>query len=254
MGKLPHLSEGMLEQLRSEVDRNVDRYRSSGFADLTREPGWSIDIDLDFDPSGFEALDGSERGAAADLKNTRIVARVLQDLSPSLANEERIWVRLSHVEAFPYCRDRWLNGLEGDQAVAGAVRLHFFARTQTGLRDDHAISRLWWNAYVAKHCYPQDPDRGLELLLTSADVRSNLVERIWLTGRRRLATAVFRSMENDAFVLSSERSFREFMKAINLLGGGIVFEAMADGEIDSFLARCSAHADAQLADSVISDV
>ena len=177
------------------------------------------------------------------------MASVLQELSPSLANEERIWVRLSHVEAFSYSRDRWLNGLEGTQAVADSVRLHLFARTQTGLRDDHAISRLWWNAYIARHCYPHNPDRGLELLLTRADVRSNLVERIWLTGRRRLATGVFRSMEADPHVLSSERSFREFMKAVNLLGGGIVFEAMADGEIDAFLARCSAHAAAELAGS-----
>jgi len=253
MTRLPHLSESMLEQLRSEVERNIDRYRNNGFADLTREPGWSIDLDINFDPSGLEALDGSAKGAAGDLKNTRIVAKVLQDLSPSLANEERIWVRLSHVEGFRYCRDRWLSGLHDDQAVAKAVRLHFFARTQTGLRDDHAISRLWWNAYIAKHCYPHDADRGLELLLTRADVRSSLVERIWLTGRRRLATAVFRSMENDAFVLSSERSFREFMKAINLLGGGIVFEAMTDVEIDSFLARCSAHAEAQLADPLPSN-
>ena len=90
---------------------------------------------------------------------------------------------------------------------------------------------------------------GSTLLLISADVRSNLVERIWLTGRRRLATGVFRSMESDPFVVSSERSFREFMKAINLLGGGIVFEAMTDAEIDAFLARCSAQAATELAAS-----
>jgi hypothetical protein len=249
MAKLPHLSEVRLEQLRAEVEKDIDRYRGNGFADLVREPGWSIDIDLDLDLTELQLLDGSDNRAATDLNNSRIVARVLKELSPSLANEERIWVRLSHVEAFSYCRDRWLKGLEDPQAVADAVRLHFFARTQTGLRDDHAISRLWWNAYIARHSYPHDPDRGLELLLTTADVRSNLVERIWLTGRRKLATGVFRSMESDTFVLSSERSFREFMKAINLLGGGIVFEAMTDTEIDAFLTRCSAQAAADLAAS-----
>jgi len=249
MAKLPHLSEVRLEQLRAEVEKNIDRYRGNGFADLIREPGWSIDIDLDLDPTELQLLDGSDNRAATDLNNSRIVARVLRDLSPSLANEERIWVRLSHVEAFSYCRDRWLRGLQDPQAVTDAVRLHLFSRTRTGVRDDHAISRLWWNGYIARYCYPQDPDRGLELLLTTADVRQALVERPWLTIRRRLATGVFRSMENDSFVLSSGRSFREFMKAINLLGGGIVFEAMTDTEIDAFLTRCSAQAATELATS-----
>lgn len=254
MAKLPHVSEVKLEQLRAEVDKHTDRYRGNGFADLVREPGWSIEADLDCDPSGLQALDGADNRAITDLNNSRIVARVLQDLSPSLANEERIWVRLSHVEAFWSCRDRWLKDIRDPPAIADAVRLHFFARTQTGLRDDHAISRLWWNTYIARHCYPQNPDRGLELLLTSADVRSNLVERIWLTGRRRLATGVFRSMENDPFVVSSERSFREFMKAINLFGGGIVFEVMTDADIDAFLARCSARAAAEVAASAPGEV
>ena len=46
-------------------------------------------------------------------------------------------------------------------------------------------------------------------------------------------------MANDPKVLASERSFREFMKSLNFLGGGIVFEAMTDGQIDDFLNRCS---------------
>lgn len=247
MTLLTHISESKLEQLRKEAAANLDRYRSEGFADIAAEPGWGIDLSSRIEIDGLSELDGTERTAEADLRNSIVVAEVLRDLSPSLANEERIWVRLSHIEAFEYSRQRWIRGEVEDEKALKSVETHFFARTQTRIRDDHAISRLWWNAYVARHCYPENFTKALELLLTRADVRSNLVERIWLTGRRKLAGGVFRAMEGDEFVLSSEQSFREFMKAVNLLGAGVVFEAMTDTQTDEFLRRCSEQAQERLA-------
>lgn len=239
---LLHLSESKLDQLRSEAAANLHRYRGTGFADLAREPGWAIDLDIKIDVDRLKDLDGSSNRAETDLRDSLLIADVLKGLSPSLANEERIWARLSHVEAFDYSKRRWLRDGMSDEDVLGSVEKHFFARTQTRLRDDHALSRLWWNGFIARHCYPENPGRALELLLTRADVRSNIVERIWLTGRRKLAGGVFRAMDSDPFVLESEASFREFMKAVNLLGGGIVFEAMTDGAVDDFLNRCSERA------------
>lgn len=238
MAKLPHLSETKLEELRSQVEQNLDRYKGKGFEDLAGDPGWSIELDVDYDGVALRALDGSDNRATTDLKNSKIVAVALGTLSPSLANEERIWARLAHVEGFEYCRNRWLKDLDDPEKLAAAVRTHFFAPNPTGQRDDHALSRLWWNVQIARQCYPQNADHALGLLLTTADVRSNLIERIWLMGRRRLATGVFRAMERHQFVLSSEKSFREFMKALNFLGGGVVFEVMSDAEIDEFLGRC----------------
>lgn len=247
MTDLSHLSESRLEELRNNIAANIDRYRGAGFDDLAEDQGWAISLDLKIDLAGLNGLDGSDNRAETDLRDTFVVAETMKDLSPSLANEERIWARLSHVEGFAYSQRRWLKTDADDAALAKAVEIHFFARTQTGLRDDHALSRLWWNAQVARHCYPQDFRRGLELLLTSADVRSNLVERIWLTGRRRLAGGVFRAMDGDPFVLGGEGNFRAFMKSLNRLGGGVVFEAMSDEAIDDFLKRCSDAAAVDLA-------
>lgn len=243
---LLHLSESKLEQLRSDARVNLHRYRGAGFADLAREPGWAIDLDLKIDVERLKDLDGSTGRAETDLKDSLLIADVLKDLSPSLANEERIWARLSHVEAFDYSKRRWLQNGMSDEDVLGSVEKHFFARTQTRLRDDHALSRLWWNGQIARHCYPENPGRALELMLTRLDVRSNIVERVWLTGRRKLAGALFRAMDSDAFVLQSEASFREVMKAVNLLGGGIVFEAMTDSQVDDFLKMCRERAEAAM--------
>lgn len=238
MTKLKHVSEGVLQKLRADVKESIGRYLGEGFSDLAGEPGWGIERNVEVDLDALADLDGSERNAAADLKNSRIVMKALAELSPSLANEEQVWVRLSHVEAFAYSRDRWLLGEPPDKHAAH-ILTHFFAPTQTRIRDDNALSRLWWNGYIARHCMPEDPERALELMHTRLDVRSNLVERIWLMGRRKLAAGVFRGMEKHASILESQESFREFMKTLNMLGGGIVFEAMTPSEIDDFIERCA---------------
>lgn len=239
MAQLAHLSESKLGELRADIEKNRDRYLGNGFSDLVLEPGWSIGLNQDIEIDGLAELDGTAKTAEADLKNTKVVTKVLGAMSPSLANEERIWTRLAHVEGFGYSRDRWIKKGAATTDQLASIRTHFFAPTQTGIRDDHSISRLWWNGYIAKHCYPQDVDRGLELLLKTADIRSNIVERIWLTGRRSLATAVFKKMEHDGRIVATERNFREFMKVLNQFGGGVVFEAMSEAQVADFLSRCA---------------
>lgn len=239
MPKLVHFSESVLGSLRERIAENLGRYEGDGFEDLAREPGWAIELDVDADLTALSQLDISDNRAHTDLKNSLLIEESLRSLSPADANEERLWARLSHIEAFNYTKARWLKTSGDADKQTVAVEKHFFARGQTGIRDDHSLSRLWWNAYIVKRCYEGDLARGLELLLTRADVRSNFVERIWLSGRRTLASGVFRTMDQDARVLASESSFRRFMKTLNLMGAGIVFEAMSETEIDAFLRRCT---------------
>ncbi|WIW95463.1 DUF6339 family protein [Altererythrobacter rubellus] len=237
MSKLKHVSANLLENLRSDIPSNIGRYQGEGFDEFANDPGWAIERDVEIDLDALAQLDGSERSATSDLKNSRIIMKALGNLTPSLANEEQIWVRLSHVEAFKYSRDRWLTGQPADKAEQN-IRIHFFAPTQTGIRDDHALSRLWWNGFIAQHCMPENPDKALEMLLKTADIRSQLVERIWLMGRRKLAAGVFRGMDEHPDILASEDNFREFMKTLNMMGGGIVFEAMSPDRIDGFIEKC----------------
>lgn len=236
---LKYISDVALKDLKRDIEANIDRYLHGNFEDLAETHLWDIKLDLDFDKELLATLDPSKPRniAPIDLKNSRIVGTSLSSLSGSLANEERIWVRLAHVDALDYCRARWLTDVAPEK-VPKEVEKHFFAANQTGTRDDQAISRLWWNYRIAALCMPEQPDTALSLILKSADIRSNFVERIWLTSRKPIASATLRAMERTSWLTETEANFRGFMKSLNKMGGGIVFESLSPGEIDDFVSEC----------------
>ena len=243
MTKVCYFADKVLAQLHSDIPKNLGRYLESGFQQFGSDPGWDIPLEIEFDKDRLADLDLSmpTNVSSVDLANSIVVGEALANLTPALANEERIWARLAHVDAIKYCRARWLSK-PGNQSVEALIENHFFAATQTGVRDDHAISRLWWNHHIAKMCQPENIDAALNLILKTADIRSNFVERIWMTSRRRIAGATLRAMQSEPWVVGAEKNFREFMKALNKLGGGVVFEALSDSETDEFVTGCVEYA------------
>jgi hypothetical protein len=245
--KLKFVSAAVLDQLLEDIPDNLARYSEGDFSDLAAQNGWAIEaasVEVDVD-----ALAGLSKGATSsegEVENSLLVHRALRGMTPSLAREERIWVRLTHIECLEYSRSRWLTGKPQD-ALAKLVAEHFFAGTLTGVRDDNAIGRLWWNAHIASLACPDDPERALKLILKSADIRSNFVERPRTVSRPVLARALIRLMDSDTWVTSTEASFRELMKVMNRDGGGVLFEVLPDGEVDSFMRSCSERAQEQLA-------
>lgn len=241
--QIKYLSDKALVELRSSIEINLERYTGGGFKDLAEGTSWDINLGVEFDDELLRTLDKSvpQLISAIDLENSKIVGKALCGLTPAMANEERIWVRLAHVEAFDYSYARWLEG-KSVEALPAEVGLHMFASTQTGIRDDHALSRLWWNYQIAKTCMPNDIDGALSLILKRADIRSNFVERIWMTSRQGIASSVLKAMKDQAWITAHEDNFRGFMKAINKFGGGIVFETLDEEEIDGFVSDCASHA------------
>ena len=233
MARLCHLSENLSSELLDKVDENIERYLTKGFADLMWAPGWSIELTFEYNPEPLNHLDFSD-GQEADLKNSLIVWEVFGKLPPALACENRIWTRLAHVECIDYARARWLDGVP-EEKQGDSIRKHFFADTLTKYRDDNAISRLWWNAYIANLIYPLDYKKALGQILATADFRSSFIERPWVSSRPRLAGAIVNAMIEDPWVTEKEKNYRDFMKSINREGGGVLFEAMNDNDVRAFI-------------------
>jgi hypothetical protein len=235
---LRFVSEDVLRSLRLDIHSNLERYRSGAFTDLAKGNGWSIETrQVRVDVAALEQLNMGEQSAATDAKNSKIIYGALSGMTPAIATEERLWVRLSHIECLRYGRSRWLEGVK-DEDLAKQVQLHLFAAGRTGVRDDNALSRLWWNMHVATLADPEDPHGALDVILTRADLRMQLVERPNTAARPSLARAIVRGMRREPDLAKNDSNFRDFMKIVNREGGGILFETWRDPEIDSFISRC----------------
>ncbi|MCY3996870.1 MAG: DUF6339 family protein [Rhodobacter sp.] len=242
---LRYLSEEKLEELRRKVGLHRERYANGDFRDLEPDNGWAIETGgVTVDRDLLAGLDGIARTAAGDRTASAVLYRALSGMTPALAREERVWVRLSHVECLGYARSRWLSGLDGERLVP-QVRRHLFGSGLTGIRDDNALSRLWWNIHIAATADPDDPEGALDLILKTADIRSNFVERTNTAARPPLARAVIRAMRRNSWITSTERAFREFMIVLNRDGGGILFETMSDAEVDGIMNACAERARAR---------
>ena len=232
---LQFVSEATVLDLHSKIEANLQLYASGDFLAIAAKNGWSIESKLvQVDLHSLAKLDGTSRSAEADVANSRLVHTALAGMTPAVAADERIWVRLAHVECLQYSRARWLSGFEGETLIK-KVDTHMFARGRTGVRDDNAVSRLWWNMHIASLADPQDPDAALELIVKRADIRLQFVERPGSAARRPVAQAVVRGMRRDPWIVSSDAAFRNFMMELNRNGGGVLFETLADSRIDALV-------------------
>lgn len=235
---LNYLSEAKLLELRMSVPSNLSRYRGDGFMDLVAENGWAIEsTHVQVDHALLAHLNESIASSKHDVQASIIVHRALQGMTPAMAAEERVWVRLSHVECLAYSRTRWLNGTSSGK-LAAAVNTHMFARGIQGIRDDNAVSRLWWNMHIATISDPEDPQGALSLILATADTRMQFVERIGTASRGPIARAVVRAMRTYGWLRSNEDAFRHFMIVLNREGGGVLFETLTDTEADAYMEHC----------------
>jgi hypothetical protein len=233
---LLYLEAKTIEDLYSGILENITKYRDGNFDDMVTSGGWGCNLSMDYEKSYFQELDSSNN-PEAEVENSLLIWRALNGLTPAMAREDRIWTRISHVDCIDFSRKRWLKEKD-DVALAKDVRTHFFAPSWTSCRDDHSIARLWWNSKIAKDLRPYDQRGALKLILKRADIRNNFVERAWTSSRNTIATSILDIMENVEWVTEKEGNFREFMKAVNRMGGGLVFELMSEAERYTFLERC----------------
>jgi hypothetical protein len=235
---LKYLSQQTSNHLYDSVTKNIERYKTGDFLDLVESGGWSIELSLQLDLTPLRNL-VMAKDSEAEIGNTMLVWNVLNKLHPSLACENRLWTRLTHVECLEYSRYRWLDiNTIDDEKFEKDIKTHFFANTQTRYRDDNAISRLWWNGFIAKLAAPNNQEQALRMILKTADIRSNFIERSRTVSRPAIAAGIIRMMLSESWLTDRERNFREFMIALNKLGGGKVFEVWPVSKVDEFINRC----------------
>ncbi len=236
---LRYLSDAGLLKLRENVVDNIPKYLDGDFSELSENSDWSLVLsDASVDPSAFCHLDPSGT-PEAEVKNSKLVWESLKGLNASLACQEGIWARISHVEGLEYSRSRWLKHGSDEQTLLKSINKHFFAKGLNGRRDDNAISRLWWNAYIANQMLPGTGLEALPAMLRKADIRLSFIERSLTASRPKLAAGVVRAIKRYDWLSAKEENFRKFMIELNQKGGGVMFEVIGEAEVDTFMLNCA---------------
>lgn len=245
--RLKYVSELVLSDLVDHVPERLERYAKGDFLDLATEFGWAVETTgVTLDRERLAELQLGATTPESEVHNSLVVHDALKGISRSVAREERVWVRLCHIECLDYARSRWLTGLKPEE-LETQVKKHFFADTLTQVRDDNAVGRLWWNAEIASIASPDDVGHGLRLMLQTADIRLNLVERTRLVSRPVLARGIVRALNDHPWLTAQEKNFRRFMRTLNRDGGGVLYEALPEKAVDDLMRTAIQQAQATLA-------
>lgn len=244
MEKLTRLKTSNCINLRDDVEDNFDRYLSTNFVEIVDTADAISTLALEINLESMAQLIPSS-GKENEAHNSKIVFEALPGMTPRLARDEGIWTYLCHGPCLNFVRERWLKDVAVEE-LESVILTHFFANTLTRCRDDNGIARMWWNGHVASLASPGDIDKGLDAILTTADIRSNLVERPQITSWPRLCQGIVRHMQNDKWLTSKELHFREFMKQVNFLCGGVLLEGLSEKHVDELLVKCIEHANASV--------
>lgn len=233
VNSLKFVTSSVVDELLESISKNLALYTSGDFGAMSLKSGWAVETkDVEFDPDFAKDLVHSN-APEAEAENSLRTFEALQGMSPSLAREERIWVRLCHLECLEYVRTRWI----GATNPARDVKRHFFAATLDQCRDDNAIGRLWWNGYLANQIDPENPEGVLKQILKRANIRLQFVDRSNASFRMPLAKGIVRLLSNEPWLDSHDRAFEHYMLALDRNAGGLLFEALSEAEIDSFLSN-----------------
>lgn len=236
--RMKFVSENTLLKLLGGISENIERYRVGDFIDLSSDIGWQVDtstVSVDLDKlAELVYIKGS---VDEDLKNSILVYEALDGMTPAIAMDERVWVRLTHIECLEYSRKRWLR-VEEEEKLAGDIAKHMFASGRDKIRDDNAISRLWWNMHIASIIEPSDPKGALEMMLLTSDYRMAFVERPLTSARLPVARAIVRSLQKKSWIAERKDNFLRFMVELNRDAGGVLFEALSEADADKMIEAC----------------
>ena len=146
-----------------------------------------------------------------------------------MARDERLWVRITHIEFLEYSRTRWPIPVDNEKAVIH-IKKHFFAKGARGLERDNAISRLWWMAEICRKVEGLSLKEALTAFLYQSDVRANIVERPTTSQNPALLSAVINKLHHSYLTkeksLYERKKFRSVMKKLNIEGGTKLLEVL----------------------------
>lgn len=222
-----------LEELRSDVPKNLRRYREGDFGEIAADPAHWFEQDFEVREESLATLRAPVGEEYFEVENCVVVHDAFPGLSPYEARDERLWAYLSHTLLLAHARARWPIPPSDDEAVAH-IRKHYFARDKRQIERDNVGSRLWWMAHLCGRIDSLDRETALRAFLFRSDVRANLIERP-TTSQSVAVFGTIVELLSESLVgkkrLFERDVFRELMREINSIGGYRLLDHMPSSDV-----------------------
>jgi hypothetical protein len=254
--KLRFLKHAGLRELRSNIPKNLERYRTGEFKELL-EPGnlGHLYFELsegEVDEAAFTELLPPEKNDLKEAHNARVLYGAFKGMSPYQARDERLWTYLCHTLGLQHIRRRHKRIFDKDPAVAAAEieKVFFVIGGQRGFERTNALARLWSYASIAGRNDGWPLEKTLEVFLYQTDVRAQLVERPSTFVNPNVFSAVMRFMrqqyedpkKKDRFFNRKEGEiplYRQLLSRMNEMGGVMMLASMPEKELDQLVGKAA---------------
>jgi len=141
-----------------------------------------------------------------------------KDISPVFAQEDRLWVYLSHVELYAYIKKRW--PLPQDETKQpNHIRDHWFRGIYSNMRS--ALSGLWWAVRGTIIEDAEDPYALTKILFSNYSFRTTFFGATELFRYKEAAIGILQFIKENPEIMTNnmENRVRYISRYFNQLGG-----------------------------------
>ena len=188
--RLAYFTDKALERLLADIDKNKERYLGDdewldtyfyGFGDYFKYSSVSVDM---FSP--YYATEGklsNIQKSDEDYNNIVKLYDAFKALTPWQAANPNMWTYLCHSvpEFRKYIKHRWL-----DDVRDNTIRTRFFVTSSESLRNDNALSRLWWYGYLTYDKDADNPYHLTRILMINETVATDVIDTLNRTNFNRI--------------------------------------------------------------------
>ncbi len=173
---------------------------------------------------------------AGDLTTAIAIYEAFEKISPVFAQQDDLWVYLTHVDLFEYVKKRWAIPTDENEKQSRFILNHWFRNPTNFLRTTFA--GLWWNVYMTV-----DETRGDKYELTRVmyecgqDWRIMRFGELSLVRNKESMTGVLEFLEENPIVYKENFDARgQFIsRYFNLLGGSKALSTLDRKEFKNIL-------------------
>jgi len=248
--KIKVFKNSLVQHLKDSISENIERYKTGDFAqwiELEHEADlFELDIP-EIDAVDFLDLNSATGNAIDDDRDVKLLFLKLQNLSPALARDARLWVTLCHIYALPYIRKRnpKLLTLSGEELIKLISSRFFIVDGGRGYERTNALARLWWYGYIAKKT-GVDFDKAVHALVENTGNRADIVERPGIAACGNYMTAMTQVLvdakESKSTYFNNREKYRPMLMAVFETAGRKFFPSMETSVIkNSILEQIKLH-------------